>query len=87
MISQSNNSQPMGDIMNNTHGNNYVNHAIRAPVPVATVAVCAQVGAESNNDALALGHLFRRLKIMPPDQLASLPQLPTITRALIKWKA
>ena len=44
MNSQPNNPQPVVFNINNTHGNNYVNHAVRLPTPEATGAECAQAG-------------------------------------------
>ena len=44
MISQPNNPQPMVFNINNTHRNNYVNHAVRSPTAEATGAECAQAG-------------------------------------------
>jgi hypothetical protein len=44
MISQPNNPQPVVFNINNTHGNNYANHAVGSPTQTATVAECAQVG-------------------------------------------
>ena len=44
MMSPPNNPQPVVFNINNTHGNNYVNHAVRSQTPETTGEECAQVG-------------------------------------------
>ncbi len=52
MIAQ-HNAQAVVYNINNTHGNNYVNHAIAAPTTAATMTECAQVHAQRQNDVCA----------------------------------
>ena len=44
MISPPNNPQPMVYNINNTHGNNYVNHGVQSQTPETTGEECAQAG-------------------------------------------
>ena len=44
MISPPNNPQPVVFNINNTHGNNYVNHGVRSQTPETTGEECAQAG-------------------------------------------
>jgi hypothetical protein len=59
MNSQLNNPQAVVYNINNTHGNNYVNHAITATTPEATMAECPKEQPESQNRACStLSHTF-----------------------------
>ncbi len=53
MTSQTNNLQAVVYNINNTNGNNYVNHAIMTTTPGATMAECPKEHAESENKACA----------------------------------
>ena len=44
MISPPNNPQPVVFNINNTHGNNYVNHGVRSQTLETTGEECAQAG-------------------------------------------
>ena len=44
MISPTNNPQPVVFNINNTHGNNYVNHGVWSQTPETTGEECAQAG-------------------------------------------
>ena len=54
MNAQPNNPQTVVYNINNTNGNNYVNHAIMATTPEATRAECPKEHAESQKKACVL---------------------------------
>ena len=74
MISPPNNPQPVIFNINNTHGNNYVNHGVRSQTPETTGEECAQAG-----------HVLAPMSPLREAQKAGeFPQLRTISWVSLK---